>query len=57
MGSSKFEMDGASDIFEVKLGATSKVNSRVNVWGEVGKQFGDNGYRDQAVTLGLKVNF
>jgi autotransporter family porin len=57
MGSTKFEMDGASDIFEVKLGATSKVNSRVNVWGEVGKQFGDNGYRDQAVTLGLKVNF
>lgn len=57
MGSSKFEMDGASDIFEVKLGATSKVNSRVNVWGEVGKQYGDNGYRDQAVTLGLKVNF
>jgi len=57
MGSTKFEMDGASDIFEVKLGATSKVNSRVNVWGEVGKQYGDNGYRDQAVTLGLKVNF
>ncbi|MBD9501382.1 autotransporter outer membrane beta-barrel domain-containing protein [Pseudomonas sp. PDM17] len=57
MGSTKFEMDGASDIFEVKLGATSKVNSRVNVWGEVGKQFGDNGYRDQAVTLSLKVNF
>ncbi|MCP1623382.1 autotransporter outer membrane beta-barrel domain-containing protein [Pseudomonas nitroreducens] len=57
MGSTRFEMDGASDIFEVKLGATSKVNSRVNVWGEVGKQFGDNGYRDQAVTLGLKVNF
>lgn len=57
MGSTTFEMDGASDIFEVKLGATSKVNSRVNVWGEVGKQYGDNGYRDQAVTLGLKVNF
>ncbi|MFV3412787.1 autotransporter outer membrane beta-barrel domain-containing protein [Pseudomonas nitroreducens] len=57
MGSSKFEMDGASDIFEVKLGATSKVNSRVNVWGEVGHQFGDNGYRDQAVTVGFKVNF
>ncbi|MDN6855789.1 autotransporter outer membrane beta-barrel domain-containing protein [Pseudomonas sp. CAN2814] len=57
MGSTKFEMDGASDIFEVKLGATSKVNSRVNVWGEVGKQYGNNGYRDQAVTLGLKVNF
>ena len=57
MGSTRFEMDGASDIFEVKLGATSKVNSRVNVWGEVGKQYGDNGYRDQAVTLGLKVNF
>ncbi len=57
MGNTKFEMDGASDIFEVKLGATSKVNSRVNVWGEVGKQYGDNGYRDQAVTLGLKVNF
>jgi len=57
MGSTKFEMDGASDLFEVKLGATSKVNSRVNVWGEVGKQFGDNGYRDQALTLGLKVNF
>ncbi|WP_448683116.1 autotransporter outer membrane beta-barrel domain-containing protein [Pseudomonas nicosulfuronedens] len=57
MGNTKFEMDGASDIFEVKLGATSKVNSRVNVWGEVGKQYGDNGYRDQALTLGLKVNF
>lgn len=57
MGSTKFEMDGASDLFEVKLGATSKVNSRVNVWGEVGKQFGDNDYRDQALTLGLKVNF
>lgn len=57
MGSTRFEMDGASDIFEVKLGATSKVNSRVNVWGEVGKQYGDNGYRDQALTLGLKVNF
>lgn len=57
MGSTKFEMDGASDIFEVKLGATSKVNSRVNVWGEVGHQFGDNGYRDQAVTVGFKVNF
>lgn len=57
MGSTQFEMDGASDIFEVKLGATSKVNSRVNVWGEVGHQYGDNGYRDQAVTLGLKVTF
>ncbi|MBB4867940.1 autotransporter family porin [Pseudomonas nitritireducens] len=57
MGSTKFEMDGASDIFEVKLGATSKVNSRVNVWGEVGHQYGDNGYRDQAVTVGFKVNF
>ncbi|KJJ96992.1 hypothetical protein UB43_24335 [Pseudomonas sp. 21] len=57
MGSTRFEMDGASDIFEVKLGATSKVNSRVNVWGEVGHQFGDNGYRDQAVTVGFKINF
>ncbi|MDF3934597.1 autotransporter outer membrane beta-barrel domain-containing protein [Pseudomonas citronellolis] len=57
MGSSSFEMDGAQDIFEVKVGATSKVNSRVNVWGEVGHQHGDNGYRDKAFTLGLKVNF
>lgn len=57
MGSSRFEMDGASDILEVKLGATSKVNSRVNVWGEVARQHGDNGYRDQAFTLGLKINF
>ncbi|PWU29149.1 hypothetical protein DK254_13380 [Pseudomonas sp. RW407] len=57
MGNTRFDMDGANDILEVKLGATSKLNSRVNVWGEVARQHGDNGYRDQAFTLGLKVNF
>lgn len=48
---------GARDIGEVKVGVEGQVNSRMNVWGNVSVQAGNNGYSDTAAMLGVQWRF
>ncbi|HDL6962652.1 TPA: autotransporter outer membrane beta-barrel domain-containing protein [Yersinia enterocolitica] len=48
---------GAGNIAELKTGVEGQLNKRVNLWGNVSQQLGDQGYSDTAVMLGVKVNF
>lgn len=48
---------GAANIAELKLGAEGQVNNKLNLWGNVGQQLGNNGYSDSSITLGIKYNF
>ncbi len=34
-----------------------KINSNLNAWGSVAHQWGEKGYRDSRVAIGLKYSF
>ncbi|CNI67699.1 autotransporter protein [Yersinia frederiksenii] len=48
---------GAANIAELKLGVEGQINNKLNLWGNVGQQVGNNGYSDSSVMLGIKYNF
>ncbi|MDT8880975.1 autotransporter outer membrane beta-barrel domain-containing protein [Klebsiella aerogenes] len=48
---------GARNIGEIKLGCEGKINSRLNLWGNIGTQVGDKGYNNHTATLGVKYTF
>lgn len=48
---------GTRNIGEVKIGAAGKINSKVNIWGNIGTQVADKGYSNTSVTIGVKYNF
>ncbi|CND14936.1 autotransporter protein [Yersinia frederiksenii] len=48
---------GAANIAELKLGVEGQINNKLNLWGNVGQQVGNNGYSDSSITLGIKYNF
>ncbi|WP_049612663.1 autotransporter outer membrane beta-barrel domain-containing protein, partial [Yersinia pekkanenii] len=48
---------GAANVAEVKLGVDGQINNKLNLWGNVGQQVGNNGYSDSSITLGVKYNF
>ncbi|MGH1501616.1 autotransporter outer membrane beta-barrel domain-containing protein [Yersinia proxima] len=50
-------MDGAKNIAEIKVGVEGKINSNLNLWGNVGTQVGGKGYSDNAAMIGVKYNF
>lgn len=49
--------DGARNIGEIKTGVEGKLNSRLNLWGNVGVQIGDKGYSDSSAMVGVKYSF
>ncbi|PVZ78040.1 type V secretion protein A [Serratia sp. S1B] len=48
---------GAANIVEIKAGAEGKINNRLNLWGNVSQQVGNNGYSDTGFMLGVKYHF
>ncbi|MCS3434089.1 autotransporter outer membrane beta-barrel domain-containing protein [Klebsiella sp. BIGb0407] len=48
---------GARNIGEVKIGVAGKINSKVNIWGNIGTQVADKGYSNTSVTVGVRYNF
>ncbi|EOV8479777.1 autotransporter outer membrane beta-barrel domain-containing protein [Klebsiella aerogenes] len=57
MDGERISQAGARNIGEVKLGVEGQINSRVNLWGNIGTQVGDQGYSDSSAMVGLKYNF
>lgn len=57
MDGARISQAGARNIGEVKVGVEGKINSRVNLWGNIGTQVGDKGYSSTSVMLGAKYNF
>ena len=58
------KMDGISDeiigtrnIGELKVGVEGQLNPRLQLWGNVAQQLGDNGYSDTQGMLGMKYLF
>ena len=49
--------DGTRNIGEVKAGVESKITQNLNMWGNVGTQFGSKGYNDTSAMLGIKYTF
>ncbi|WP_237931260.1 autotransporter outer membrane beta-barrel domain-containing protein [Buttiauxella sp. S19-1] len=48
---------GARNIGEIKTGVEGQLNSRLNMWGNVGVQVGDKGYSDASAMVGVKYSF
>ncbi|MCP2002244.1 UNVERIFIED_ORG: outer membrane autotransporter protein [Buttiauxella agrestis ATCC 33320] len=48
---------GARNIGEIKTGVEGQLNSRLNLWGNVGVQVGDKGYSDASAMVGVKYSF
>ena len=53
----KNNLEGTKNIGEAKLGMEVKINSNLNAWGSVAHQWGEKGYRDSRVAIGLKYSF
>ncbi|MDA5549816.1 autotransporter outer membrane beta-barrel domain-containing protein [Yersinia massiliensis] len=48
---------GAGNVAELKVGVEGQINNKLNLWGNVGQQVGNNGYSDSSITLGVKYHF
>lgn len=57
MGSIKDEISGTRNIGELKVGIEGQINPRLQVWGNVAQQMGDNSYSDTSAMLGVKYSF
>ncbi|WP_080721845.1 autotransporter outer membrane beta-barrel domain-containing protein [Citrobacter amalonaticus] len=51
------EVKGARNIGELKVGVEGQLTQRLQVWGNVAQQVGNNGYSDTQGMLGLKYSF
>ncbi|MCO4161013.1 autotransporter outer membrane beta-barrel domain-containing protein [Citrobacter amalonaticus] len=57
MGSIKDEISGTRNIGELKVGVEGQINPRLQVWGNVAQQVGDNSYSDTTAMFGVKYSF
>lgn len=57
MDGERTSQNGSNNIVEVKLGVEGKINSRVNLWGNIGSQLGQKGYSNNTAMIGVKYNF
>ncbi|WP_159566864.1 autotransporter outer membrane beta-barrel domain-containing protein [Budvicia diplopodorum] len=57
MDGATMKQDGAANIGELKVGVEGQINKRLNLWGNVGQQLGNNSYSDTAVMFGVKYSF
>lgn len=57
MGSITDEISGTRNIGELKVGVEGQVTPRLQVWGNVAQQVGDNSYSDTSAMLGVKYTF
>ncbi|MBJ8926364.1 autotransporter outer membrane beta-barrel domain-containing protein [Citrobacter sp. FDAARGOS_156] len=57
MDGERISQAGARNIGEIKVGVEGQINSRVNLWGNIGTQVGDKGYNDSSAMVGIKYNF
>ncbi|TQI80514.1 autotransporter family porin [Serratia fonticola] len=57
MGELENHINGTRNIGEIKVGVESKINQRVNLWGNVTQQVGNKGYSDTQGMLGVKYLF
>ncbi|VFS48686.1 autotransporter outer membrane beta-barrel domain-containing protein [Budvicia aquatica] len=51
------KQSGSRNVAELKLGSEGQLNQNINLWSNVAQRMGDNGYRDTAVTFGVKYRF
>lgn len=51
------DVNGTRNIGEVKVGVEGQLSPRLQLWGNVAQQVGDNGYSDTQGMLGLKYSF
>ncbi|WP_240780378.1 autotransporter outer membrane beta-barrel domain-containing protein [Serratia proteamaculans] len=51
------EQAGATNIGEMKAGVEGQLTKRMQLWGNVGQQLGDQGYSNTEATLGVKYAF
>ncbi|QMI04248.1 autotransporter outer membrane beta-barrel domain-containing protein [Citrobacter sp. RHB25-C09] len=51
------EVKGARNIGELKVGVEGQLTQRLQVWGNVAQQVGDNGFSDTQGMLGVKYTF
>ncbi|WP_392564864.1 autotransporter outer membrane beta-barrel domain-containing protein [Orbus wheelerorum] len=51
------KQSGSRNVGELKLGIEGKLNSNLNIWGNLSHQQGGNKYKDSALTLGIKIQF
>lgn len=57
MGAIHNDISGTKNIGELKAGVEGQINPRLQVWGNVAQQIGDNSYSDISVMLGVKFSF
>ncbi|ALR78811.1 autotransporter outer membrane beta-barrel domain-containing protein [[Enterobacter] lignolyticus] len=57
MGNIRDEIRGTKNIGELKIGVEGQLNQRLQVWGNVAQQVGDNSYSDTSAMLGVKYSF
>ncbi|MFS9381227.1 autotransporter outer membrane beta-barrel domain-containing protein [Citrobacter sp. ANG330] len=51
------DVKGSRNIGELKAGVEGQLSQRLQLWGNVAQQIGDNGYSDTQGMLGLKYSF
>ncbi|EMM5414618.1 autotransporter outer membrane beta-barrel domain-containing protein [Citrobacter amalonaticus] len=51
------DVKGNRNIGELKVGVEGQLNQRLQLWGNVAQQIGDNGYSDTQGMLGIKYSF
>ncbi|EGO4172739.1 autotransporter outer membrane beta-barrel domain-containing protein [Escherichia coli] len=51
------QQNGARNLGEIKTGVEGKINSQLNIWGNVGVQIGDKGYNDSSAMIGVRYSF
>ncbi|ELD7251975.1 autotransporter outer membrane beta-barrel domain-containing protein, partial [Salmonella enterica] len=51
------DMRGTKNIGELKVGIEGQITPRLNVWGNVAQQIGDQGYSNTQGLLGVKYSF
>ncbi|CAH0160502.1 membrane protein [bacteria symbiont BFo1 of Frankliniella occidentalis] len=57
MDGARVSQDGATNLLELKMGVEGQIDSRLNLWGNVGSQFGGHAYNDTGAMVGVKYNF
>ncbi|MEB4674313.1 autotransporter outer membrane beta-barrel domain-containing protein [Enterobacteriaceae bacterium G50] len=51
------DISGTRNVGELKVGVEGQINKRLQLWGNVAQQLGDNGYSDTQGMLGVKYSF
>lgn len=57
MDNRKSSQSGAKNIGEAKIGVEGQVSKRLNLWGNVSQQIGNDSYSDTQAMLGAKYSF